>query len=66
LIEFGGRLLLRLLLDMGITFHETVAGRITGIIILLVGIAIVSSYFVSLATVAVTMQAAYIEGETLF
>jgi voltage-gated potassium channel len=45
---------------------ETFAGRITGIILMLVGIAIVSSYFVSLATVAVTMQAAYIEGKLFF
>jgi voltage-gated potassium channel len=45
---------------------ETYAGRITGIILMLVGIAIVSSYFVSLATVAVTMQAAYIEGKLIF
>jgi voltage-gated potassium channel len=44
----------------------TVAGRITGIILMLVGIAIVSSYFVSLATVAVTMQAAYTEGKLIF
>lgn len=42
---------------------ETFAGRITGIILMIVGIAIVSSYFVSLATIAVTMQAAYIEGK---
>jgi voltage-gated potassium channel len=45
---------------------ETFAGRITGIILMLVGIAIVSSYFVTLATVAVTMQAAYVEGKLFF
>jgi voltage-gated potassium channel len=45
---------------------ETYPGRITGIILVVVGIAIVSSYFVSLATVAVTMQAAYIEGKIIF
>jgi voltage-gated potassium channel len=45
---------------------ETFAGRITGIILMIVGIAIVSSYFVSLATVAVTVQAAYIEGKLFF
>lgn len=44
----------------------TFAGRITGIILMLVGIAIVSSYFVSLATVAVSMQAAFIEGKLIF
>lgn len=44
----------------------TLAGRITGIILMIIGIAIVSSYFVSLATVAVTMQAAYIEGKLIF
>jgi voltage-gated potassium channel len=45
---------------------ETFAGRITGIILMLVGIAIVSSYFVTLATLAVTMQAAYVEGKLFF
>lgn len=45
---------------------ETFAGRITGIVLMLVGIAIVSSYFVSLAAAAVTMQAAYIEGKLNF
>lgn len=45
---------------------ETYAGRITGIILMIVGIAIVSSYFVNLSKATISMQAAFIEGKLNF
>ena len=45
---------------------STIAGKITGIILILVGVAFFTSYFISLAAVAVTRQNAYLEGKLTF
>lgn len=45
---------------------KTAAGRITGILLILVGAAFVSSYFFTLASVAVRRQNAFIEGKKIY
>jgi voltage-gated potassium channel len=45
---------------------KTVPGKITAIILIFVGAAFVSSYFISLAAVAVTRQNAFIEGKLTY
>ena len=45
---------------------RTFAGKVTGIILIFIGAAFVSSYFISLAAVAVTRQNAYLEGKLTF
>lgn len=45
---------------------KTYLGKVTGIILILVGAAFVSSYFISLAAVAVARQNAFIEGKLIF
>lgn len=45
---------------------KTLAGRITGIILILIGVALLSSYFIYLSTTAVNMQKVFIEGKASF
>jgi voltage-gated potassium channel len=45
---------------------RTVAGKVTAIILIFVGAAFVSSYYISLAAVAVTRQNAFIEGKLTY
>lgn len=44
----------------------TFIGKVTGILLILVGVAFVSLYFISLATATVSRQNAYIEGKLIF
>lgn len=45
---------------------KTLAGKITGIILILIGVALLSSYFIYLATTTVNMQNVFLEGKASF